>query len=101
MLNPVTTRQVLLRLLHNLKRVYLERQELDKALAAVERMMLLRPTVEDLRDRGLLLAQLGQPTAGWFDLQLYIRLAGAAGAADVEQLRAVADRIWRATGRAN
>lgn len=60
-LATVSNRQFLARMLTNLKLIYLNKQELEKALAVVERILLLFPDVAlELRDRGILCYQLGQ-----------------------------------------
>ena len=62
-LAPVTTRQILVRMLNNLKAVYTTLGDWGRALAATERILLLVPdALEELRDRGLLHARLGQAT---------------------------------------
>ncbi len=59
-LKAVSKKQFLARMLNNLKIIYVHQQELEKALAAVERNLLLFPDASiELRDRGLLLFQLG------------------------------------------
>ncbi|NET59849.1 MAG: tetratricopeptide repeat protein [Symploca sp. SIO2E6] len=59
--DPVSPKQLLARMLTNLKFIYLNHQDLPKALAAVERILLLFPDApQERRDRGLLYYQLGQ-----------------------------------------
>jgi len=54
-LAPVTKKQVLARLLSNLKAIYLQTKDYLKALAVVERLLLLQPTSEqDTKDRAVL-----------------------------------------------
>src|SRR5262249_43545784 len=49
---PPSRRQVLARLLRNLKRCHFRREDFRRALLATERIMLLEPTsTDDLRDR--------------------------------------------------
>ena len=60
-LAPVTTHQIFVRMLSNLKAVYSALGDWARALAAVERILLLVPdALEELRDRGTLHARLGQ-----------------------------------------
>src|SRR5829696_6312642 len=60
-LRPVGARGILVRMLGNLKAVYARAQLYRRALAAVERILLLTPQdIEERRDRGMLLAQLGR-----------------------------------------
>jgi len=70
---PVTRRQFLLRMLMNLKLIYINSNDLERALAAVERLMILAPedSVEQ-RDRGLLFYQLGNWKQAIADLQAYL-----------------------------
>ena len=72
-LAPVTKKQFLARMLTNLKYIYLKEQELEKALAAVERILLLFPSAAlELRDRGLLCYQIGRFNQAIQDLQAYL-----------------------------
>src|SRR5690606_5738466 len=53
-LEAATKRQILLRLLRNLKAIYLRRDEPDRLLGVLNRMLVLSPgSAEELRDRGL------------------------------------------------
>src|SRR5919108_391634 len=96
---PAPRKQILARILTNLKLEYLRRGALHKALAAVERILLVSPSIDQVRDRGVILLHLGQQGAAWFDLQLYARLAD--DAPDVPAIRATAERLWRHLGRHN
>ncbi|WP_071190327.1 SirB1 family protein [Trichormus sp. NMC-1] len=72
-LAAVSKRQLLTRILTNLKYIYLKQQDLPRTLATVERILLLFPDVTlELRDRGLLYYQLGQFTQAIEDLQSYL-----------------------------
>ncbi|MBF2066940.1 MAG: SirB1 family protein [Calothrix sp. C42_A2020_038] len=72
-LPTVSKSQFLMRLLSNLKHIYLNQQELEQALAAVERIILLAPnSIIDIRDRGLLSYQLGRFTQATQDLETYL-----------------------------
>jgi len=82
---PITPRNFLVRMLTNLKMIYQERQEWEKALAAVERILLLFPLPQELRDRGLLYYQLGNWTAATEDLETY--LAKVPSAKDAPAIR--------------
>ncbi|NJM73785.1 MAG: tetratricopeptide repeat protein [Scytonema sp. RU_4_4] len=75
-LAAVSKRQFLARILANLKYIYLNQQELEKALAAVERILLLFPGAPlELRDRGLLCYELGLFTQAANDLETYLTKA--------------------------
>ncbi|MBD2355326.1 SirB1 family protein [Tolypothrix sp. FACHB-123] len=72
-LAPVSNRQFLARMLTNLKFIYLKKQELEKSLATVERILLLFPGISvELRDRGLIYYQLGHYPQAADDLQTYL-----------------------------
>jgi regulator of sirC expression with transglutaminase-like and TPR domain len=93
---PPTKRGILARMLRNLKGTYLEREDFARALAAVERIILAEPDdPQDLRDRGLLRARLGQLHSALEDLNRYARQAPRA--ADLSQIRqqarALAERL--------
>jgi regulator of sirC expression with transglutaminase-like and TPR domain len=72
---PVLSKtQILARMLSNLKYIYLNQQDLERALAAVERILLLTPDiVVEIRDRGLLSYQLGRFHQAENDLQRYLQ----------------------------
>ena len=76
MLRPVGTRQILLRMLQNLKQLYTRRGKLDRALAACDRILLLAPgRGAGRRDRGLLQVQRRAFRAAVDDLNHYLSLA--------------------------
>ncbi|WP_434688558.1 SirB1 family protein [Pseudanabaena minima] len=73
-LEPVSIRRILDRLLTNLKLIYLRRREPDKALAAIERSLMLNPDVPtQWRDRGLICYQLDRFTEARIDLENYLQ----------------------------
>lgn len=73
LLEPVTPRRFLSRMLMNLKMIYLNRGEWQKALASIERILLLFPgTPTELRDRGLLYYQIGELATACQDLESYL-----------------------------
>jgi regulator of sirC expression with transglutaminase-like and TPR domain len=88
---PVSDHDILMRMLYNLKAIYVQRNDYQRALSVVERLMLLRPTLlMEIRDRGLLLAQLERYDAALEDLQHYLQLApNAPDAATVQRQIAV------------
>lgn len=72
-LAPVTARQFLVRMLGNLKGIYLGQRDLPKALAAIDRILLLFPdAIAEQRDRGLLHYQLNQWSQARQDLETYL-----------------------------
>ncbi|MGH9901010.1 MAG: SirB1 family protein [Pyrinomonadaceae bacterium] len=85
-LRAATTRETLVRLLRNLKAIYTQAQLHVRALAVVERILLLAPrALEERRDRGMLLGQLNRLSEATADLQNYLKRAPAAP--DAEQVR--------------
>jgi regulator of sirC expression with transglutaminase-like and TPR domain len=76
LLERVTNRQILARMLNNLKAIYLKAEAFDKALNVVDMMMMTEPDdIEQFRDRGLLRLQLRQFAAAKQDLEYYVRHA--------------------------
>jgi regulator of sirC expression with transglutaminase-like and TPR domain len=80
----VSNKHFLARMLTNLKYIYLKQQQLEKALAAVERILLLFPgVILELRDRGLIYYQLGFFSQAANDLEFYLAKVPDAQDADV------------------
>jgi regulator of sirC expression with transglutaminase-like and TPR domain len=75
---PASPRAVVRRMLNNLFAIHVGREEYRPALAALERMHLAAPLVEDLRDRGLLLYRLGRRAEAEESLRAYLAAAPAA-----------------------
>jgi regulator of sirC expression with transglutaminase-like and TPR domain len=76
MLAPATPRQIVLRMLRNLKHNYLGRGDLPRALAAIDRALLVSPEeAAELRDRGILYSRLECFAAALRDLERYLELA--------------------------
>jgi regulator of sirC expression with transglutaminase-like and TPR domain len=73
-LEPATPRQIIARVLRNLKNIYMHTRKLERALAVMHRMLLVMPeSAEELRDRGLLYQQLECFRPALSDLQNYLR----------------------------
>lgn len=71
-LEAATPRQILARLLRNLKAIYLEADETARALDVMNRLVILLPDVpEERRDRGMAFARLDCPRAAADDLGHY------------------------------
>ena len=86
LLDPVTKRQILRRMLNNLKFIYLRQRDLVKALAALDRMMIAEPNLaEDLRERGQVYLALEYFPQAKADFESYLRLAP--DAPDAEKIR--------------
>jgi regulator of sirC expression with transglutaminase-like and TPR domain len=95
-LRSAGARVILARILGNLKAVYVQSQLFRRALAAVERILLVTPNdIEERRDRGMLLAQLSRMSEAITDTQTYLNLAPDAPDADSvrEQLKKMQIRL--------
>jgi regulator of sirC expression with transglutaminase-like and TPR domain len=74
-LDPVSDRDILQRMLNNLKIIYARQGEHRRALSVIERILVLRPDLPyEVRDRGLVHYQLGHLQAALYDLQRYLEL---------------------------
>lgn len=74
-LRPAARKDILARILANLKSVYLNQRDDARALAAIERILLIRPdSGEEVRDRGMALARLGRAAEALPELQRYLQL---------------------------
>ena len=79
-------RDVLVRLLSNLKTIHLNTRDDERALAAAERILILRPdSAEDVRDRGMLLARRGRIAEAVAELEHYLDVLPAAP--DAQRIR--------------
>jgi regulator of sirC expression with transglutaminase-like and TPR domain len=73
LLQPSTKRQILARILNNLKSLYLSRGDLARALAASDRIMLTDPHLtSEWRDRGLIQFQLRHDSEALKDFNRYL-----------------------------
>jgi len=85
-LEGTSARTMLIRLLLNLKRIYLAREDYPRALSVVERILIACPDdPKEIRDRGFLLAHLGRTRAAVADLEAYLALEPRA--ADAESVK--------------
>jgi regulator of sirC expression with transglutaminase-like and TPR domain len=75
-LGVVSHRQILMRILNNLKIIYLNQQDLERSLSVIERILMLFPDLlPELRDRGLLYYRLGYRSAAEKDFTTYLAKA--------------------------
>jgi regulator of sirC expression with transglutaminase-like and TPR domain len=81
-------RDMLLRMLTNLKGLYLRVDDDERALAAVERLLMITPTAPaESRSRGVLLARMGRHEEAAKQLEAYLRVApGADDVGRVEEI---------------
>ncbi|PMP85820.1 MAG: hypothetical protein C0183_04595 [Roseiflexus castenholzii] len=96
---PPSPRSILIRILRNLKSAYIQREQFERALAAVERILILAFDAGELRDRGLLRARLGQWSGALSDLEHYAHLAPQAS--DLEAIRQRAQALADALAQYN
>ena len=97
LLDSANKKEILARVLRNLKTSYLRTDEFDKALSVVERVLSIVPdSAEDLRDRGLIYQRLECVHAALEDLRNYFDLEP--DAADAVDIRA---RIIELQGQAS
>jgi regulator of sirC expression with transglutaminase-like and TPR domain len=90
-LAAVTNKQILTRMLSNLLGIYGTRDQ-SRAIAAIDRILLISPdSSKHVRDRGLLLASLGETRNGLAELDRYLELAPDAPDAEVirEQIKTI------------
>ena len=99
-LAAASKRDMLVRLNANLKTVYTDRGDLTRALAAVERILLLTPDdAAEIRDRGLLYLGLQAYRLAAVDLERY--LDARPDADDASDVRAQLDAASRERVRLN
>lgn len=95
---PLTNRQILARILTNLKGIYYNGGQYDKALAVVELMLSIYPwSMAEIRDRGMINYQLRSFGAALADLETYVKSYPDAPDSDrvkrsIQMLRPLADR---------
>ena len=72
-LEPLRPTAWIVRMLSNLKMIYLNQHQRSKALAAIDRILLIQPTaVSEWRDRGLIYYQDGDLEAARLNLERYL-----------------------------
>lgn len=91
-LMPVSNRQILSRMLTNLKCIYLNNRDFEKALASIGGILSLFPeNAPELRDRGLLYYQLNRWQEAIPDLESYLTILPNAN--DASLIEAVLNKI--------
>ncbi|HVN87567.1 MAG TPA: tetratricopeptide repeat protein [Candidatus Binatia bacterium] len=75
-LRAATPREILARMLGNLKQVHIKAEEFEAALSCCDRILMLTPdNPQELRDRGLLYQRLECYAAALADLERFLKLA--------------------------
>ena len=96
-LSGVTKRQMLQRILTNLKGACVRKRQFGEALETTEYLLALSPwALEERRDRGLLRFELGSLEAALEDLELYQQ--HAENAPDANRVAAIVQRVRRQLG---
>ncbi len=100
MLATASNKDILVRMLRNLKGIYSKRKEWSNALAATDRIICVMPDLaEEYRDRGMLYLSLECYRAALFDLQAYHKMLP--GAADAEPVRRKVVELQQVVARLN
>jgi regulator of sirC expression with transglutaminase-like and TPR domain len=74
LLQPMQKKSIISRMLFNLKGIYYQKEEYEKALSVVERILILNPGMpSEIRDRGLLYMQTSLFAKALSDLEYYLR----------------------------
>ena len=97
---PVTKRQFLTRMLNNLKVSYWRREQWDKVVPVIDRLLILDPEAGgELRDRGFALSNQGEVARGLADWERY--LTDFPNALDHEQVKGQLRRVRHRMARLN
>jgi regulator of sirC expression with transglutaminase-like and TPR domain len=97
-LSPVSPRQILTRMLRNLKSVYVARTDFKSAIPITEKLILLNPSaIEEMRDLGTLHYYAGHKLKAIGCLQRYLKLSPSAGDLETVQhnLRVIIEKVAR------
>jgi regulator of sirC expression with transglutaminase-like and TPR domain len=93
-LHPISRRQILTRMLNNLKTVYLSTRNFRKALPLADLVLVLYPrSAEDLKQRALLRYSMGLQGLAAEDLDQYLKISP--NASDAEEIRQMSLSIRR------
>ena len=91
-LRTSSSREILSRYLRNLKAIYTQQERWERLLGIQQRLAILLPdAIEEIRDRGLALAQLDYIRPAIEDMQRYI--AHASDASDLEEIQAQIEQL--------
>ena len=93
LLAPTTRLQIIVRMLLNLKRIYVHMRSFPQAREVTEMLLALSPSaLSELRDRGLLAYHLNDLSGALRDLQTYLKLSSMSDLDDEE--RQEHEQIW-------
>ena len=97
-LRPVNRREILERMLRNLKSIYLNAKEDFRALGVIELLLELKPDARaEVRDRGIMLARVGRYDEAIEQLEQYLDVAPSAP--DAPRVREYILRLAEASSR--
>ncbi|MGC4091399.1 MAG: transglutaminase-like domain-containing protein [Polyangiaceae bacterium] len=92
MLDPVGVRQIVVRMLMNLRGIYTSRADSGRLLAVLDHLVDMMPDAADeVRERGMLCARLGAPRFALADLRRYLDALPHAG--DVAEVKRTIERL--------
>lgn len=96
-LRQASRREMLARLLTNMKSLYLNVRDDRRALAVVEKLLLIHPlSPGEIRDRGTLLARLNRPAEAVEQLEAYLEFSPRAS--DANRIRVLLERLRQEAG---
>ncbi|MGZ4789296.1 MAG: SirB1 family protein [Terriglobales bacterium] len=82
-LHTVTRRQMLTRMLNNLRQIYMQQRDFKRALVIVDLVLAIHPrSADDMKERAMLRYGLNQWRGAAEDLETYVRMAPDASDAD-------------------
>ena len=91
-LRTARRQEMVIRLLTNLKGLYFNVHDHGRALAAVERILLIRPVAPgEIRDRGVILARMGRRGEALEHLEAYLHVAPEAS--DFQRIRGMVEEL--------
>ncbi len=94
LLAPVGKRQLLTRMLNNLRSIYMTTRQLKKALAVIDLILVIYPrSADDVKQRAMLRYQLGHLHGAADELDEYVKMAPEAS--DAEEMKQTAMAIRR------
>jgi len=94
LLARATRRQVLVRMLHNLKRLYVKMHSFPQARATTDALLALQPSsLADLKDRGLLAYNMNDFSHALKDFEEYLKLARLSEQ-DEDDDRKETEQVW-------
>lgn len=93
-LHPMSRRQILTRMLNNLKTVYLSTRNFRKALPIADLILVIHPrSAEDVKQRALLRYSMGMNSLAAEDLDEYLKISPTAS--DADEIRQMAQSVRR------